>query len=643
MILLDFIHRIRPFNLALIIFLFFGLASNAQNVKELEFLLTQPELTQRERIDILYTLSRELTYVDHIKSLEYAEEALNLAIETNDSDGIGYSYRILSSIYAINDNYFMSMEYIHKALDIFEGRKDEEGIANCYISLGHIYRGLKNHGQEINFHSKSFEIFNRLGIKERIGVSAHNLGESLYNNNQFSKAEDLTRFAIRINDSILNLPVLSSCYKVMGLIKENENQIDSANYYYKKVLQISEELGDNAQKVATVKALMRLAEIAKTNKDYNLQFQYLEQAEAFCEKFNSNKSLLEVYHELQTFYLENKNTEKAMYYLNKYNELSNTIHRVQLEDRNRLTESMASIHHLNTTTAALEKENAAQASTIFYRNVSLFITALFLIGLFVVMRKLRRINKELIAQNKTINHQKNELQELNATKNKFFSIVAHDLRSPLASLKSFSSVLVDHIDLLSKEEILEMGKKLDISVDNTLKMADNLIVWAKSQMNVIEDKKEHINLKEVINDILVVFKEIANHKEIKLITSIMGDPYFMGDKDQVEFIIRNLINNAIKFTPRKGIVSVSLTQTTEHIKIVVADTGVGMSSKFRDNLFSIQKSKGIPGTEGEKGSGLGLVLSSEFVKRNDGEIHVESLEEKGTTITVTLTREKNVA
>lgn len=617
--------------------------TNAQNVQELEFLLSQPELTTRERIDILYTLSRELTYVDNIKSLKYAEEALHLAMEIQDIDGIAYSYRILSSIYAINDNYFMSMEYIHKALDIFEKRNDEEGIANCYISLGHIYRSLNNRSQEINFHKKSFEIFNRLNITERIGVSSHNLGESYYNNKEFKKAENLTRLAIRINDSILNLPVLSSCYKVIGLIKENENQIDSANYYFKKVLQISDELGENAQKVATVEALMQLATIAKANKNYNLQYEYLEQTKAFCEKFNLNQSLLQVYHKLQKFYLDFNNTEKATYYLNAYNELSNAVHRVQLEDRNRLTESMASIHQLNTTTAALEKENAAQASTIFYRNISLFITALFLIGLFIVLRKLRRINKELISQNETIHKQKSKLQELNATKNKFFSIVAHDLRSPLASLKSFSSVLVDHIDLLSKEEILNMGIKLDISVDNTLKMADNLIVWAKSQMNVIEDKKELINLKQVVNEVVQVFKEIASNKEVSLVTSIMGAPKFMGDKDQVEFIIRNLINNAIKFTPRKGMVNVSVTQTSNHIKIVVSDTGVGMTPEYRDNLFSIQKSKGIPGTEGEKGSGLGLVLSSEFVKRNDGKIQVESKEEKGTTITVTFSGERNVA
>ena len=346
---------------------------------------------------------------------------------------------------------------------------------------------------------------------------------------------------------------------------------------------------------------------------------------------------------MQTYYLNQNKLEKVKFYLNAYDELSSELHRVQLEDRNRLTESMSSIHQLNKTTEKLHKENAAQASTIFYRNISLYITSFFLIALFVVLRKLRINNRELKSQNNTINEQKLELHELNATKNKFFSIIAHDLRSPLASLKSFSTVLVEHIDHISKEEIQSMGEKLNTSVDNTLKMADNLIIWAQSQMNIIEDKKELINLREVVNDVCDIFTVIANNKEVRLIASVMDDPHFIGDKDQVEFVIRNLINNAIKFTPRKGVVNVSVTQTSNQIKIVVSDTGVGMSSKLGENLFSIQRPKGIPGTEGEKGSGLGLILSSEFVNRNDGEIHVVSQEAIGTTITVSFSNERKIA
>ena len=609
--------------------------TGAQSVEELQQSIPRPGLTEKERINTLYILSRELTYVDNIKSLEYAEEALSLATDINDIDGIAYSYRILSSIYALNDNYFMGMEYIQKAIDIFEDRGDKKGLANCYISLGHIYRSLNNREQEIEYHKKSFEAFTMQGIKERIGVSAHNLGESYYNNKEFIKAEQLTRLAIQINDSIANLPVLSSCYKVMGLIKENEGQLDSAGHYFNKVIKISDELGDNAQKVATAEAFIHLATMAGSAKNDALEFEYLANAEAFCRKYNLNKFLLRVYREMQTFYLKRNNIEKTGLYLNEYDEISQDLQRVQLEDRNRLTKSMASIHNLNKTTDKLLKENLAQASSIFNRNVSLLIGSLLLITLAVVLGKVKNINGKLKSRNATINQQKAELQELNATKNKFFSIVAHDLRSPLTSLKSFSSVLVEHIDFISKEEIQDMGKELGKSLDNTLKMADNLIIWAQSQMNVIKDKKEAISLKVTVYEICEIFSVIANNKEVELTALVTGDPHFIGDRDQVEFVIRNLVNNAIKFTPRKGSVKVTVVQTLDRIIITVSDTGVGMSHEISESLFSVQKPKSINGTEGEKGSGLGLVLSYEFIKRNGGEIHVASEENKGTDITVT--------
>ncbi|KAA2216594.1 tetratricopeptide repeat-containing sensor histidine kinase [Maribacter flavus] len=638
-----FLTGIRSRKFIFLLILLIGTIVRSQTIKELEYLLTQPELTSKEKIEILYTLSRELTYVDNLKSLKYAEKALQLSIELKDETGIAYSYRILSSIYAINDNYFMSTEYIHKAIDIFEKNSNKEGLANCYISMGHIYRSLNNRLQEINYHKKSFEIFKDLGITERIGVSAHNLGESYYNNKDLAEAENLTRYAIKINDSIRNLPVLSSCFKVMGLIKVNDDQIDSAKHYFKSILKISEELGKNSQKVATVEAMLQLAQIAKNEGDSSLQYSYLESTEAYCNKFHLNQPLLRVYKDLQAFYLERSNLEKVNYYFNAHNELSESIKRIQLEDRNRLTQSMASIHTLNRTTQALEKENAAQASTIVYRNISIIIILLFLIGFFLVLRKLKRINKELTEQNETIQTQKEELQELNATKNKFFSIVAHDLRSPLTSLKSFITVLVDHLDLLSKEEILNMGKQLSSSVDNTLKMTDNLIIWAKCQMNVLEDRTELISLKEIIDEVTEIFMVIASNKGVALETSVIGNPKFMGDKNQIEFVVRNLINNAIKFTPKNGIVKLSVTHTFKEIKIIISDTGIGMTPEFRKQLFSVQKPKGRNGTNGEKGSGLGLVLSSEFIKRNHGDIHVDSVEDRGTTITVTFSENQKVA
>lgn len=237
-------------------------------------------------------------------------------------------------------------------------------------------------------------------------------------------------------------------------------------------------------------------------------------------------------------------------------------------------------------------------------------------------------------QSEIINSQNHDLEILNATKDKFFSIVAHDLKTPLNSLKGFSTLLIDYYDSLSKEEIIKMSQELNNSVDSTIKMADNLITWARIQMNQIEYKPQLIQLKEIITNIFDIYKEVGKSKGININCFIDDSLTIVGDKNQIEFIIRNLVNNAIKFTNKDG--SVNITAKSLHdgnVEISVSDTGLGISDEIIDKLFSIGTMHGANGTEGEKGTGLGLMLSYEFIKLNGGEIKVESVLGKGTTFT----------
>lgn len=242
---------------------------------------------------------------------------------------------------------------------------------------------------------------------------------------------------------------------------------------------------------------------------------------------------------------------------------------------------------------------------------------------------------ELKNQSKIIQSQKENLETLNATKDKFFSIVAHDLKSPLNSLKAFSGLLIDHYDSLSKEEILSMSQQLRGSVDNTIKMADNLITWARIQMNDIQYIPEIIQVKELAGNICDVYKDVASSKGLN-VSCIVGDSLSIhGDKNQIEFAIRNLVNNAIKFTHSGGSVGLTAKSLSEkEIEISVSDSGVGISDEMRDKLFSIGKKQSTNGTDGEKGTGLGLMLSYEFIKLNGGQINVESKLGKGTTFYV---------
>ncbi|HTJ49270.1 MAG TPA: PAS domain S-box protein [Cyclobacteriaceae bacterium] len=230
-----------------------------------------------------------------------------------------------------------------------------------------------------------------------------------------------------------------------------------------------------------------------------------------------------------------------------------------------------------------------------------------------------------------------KIEELSNTKDKFFSIVAHDLKSPLNSLKSFSMLLINHIQHISKDEIVRISKDLEKSVDNTIKMTDNLITWAGIQMKGSAMQMEEVLVNDIISPVYEIYKQAAIAKKIKLTIHIHDNLKTYGDRNQLTFIIRNLINNAIKFTNKEGHVSLTAEPLENNaIMISVSDTGVGISEEQLEKLFSLRLKSNRNGTEGEKGTGLGLMLSYEFIKLNKGTIDVKSQEGVGTTFLVKL-------
>jgi signal transduction histidine kinase len=317
-------------------------------------------------------------------------------------------------------------------------------------------------------------------------------------------------------------------------------------------------------------------------------------------------------------------------YSNRAN--SDSLNQRQLRDRYNLTKSLIQTHELSKSKIELEKINLLQSQQIRNRNTVLLIIVISTAFLLWLLLKFTRLNKTLKDQNMIIESQKNELEILNNTKDKFFSIVAHDLKSPLNSLKSFSTLLIDHFDHLNKDEILNMSRQLRTSVDNTIKMADNLITWARIQMNDYQYNEEVFKVKDIASNICEVYKNIALEKGIDLSYSVGESITIIGDKNQIEFIIRNLVNNAIKFTHKNGLVSLTAKLLSSgEVQISVSDNGVGISDEAKSKLFSISKTQSTNGTAGEKGSGLGLMLSYEFVKLSGGQIEIESNVSKGTT------------
>ena len=230
----------------------------------------------------------------------------------------------------------------------------------------------------------------------------------------------------------------------------------------------------------------------------------------------------------------------------------------------------------------------------------------------------------------------NSLKELIATKDKLFSIVAHDLRSPFNSIIGFSELLIENSNDILLEDSEQYIKIINSSAKNTLILLDNLLNWAKSQTGQLSFNPEKILFSEVAQEIITLSKSIAKSKNIALECSCTDNLEIFVDVNMLNTVLRNLISNAIKFTNVGGHVKVNAALKQDHVEITISDNGIGIPKEKCNELFSIASNTTTPGTADENGSGLGLVLCKEFIQKNNGDIWVESEENKGSNFIFTL-------
>ncbi len=237
--------------------------------------------------------------------------------------------------------------------------------------------------------------------------------------------------------------------------------------------------------------------------------------------------------------------------------------------------------------------------------------------------------KERKLAQKALKESETKLIELNATKDKFFNIVAHDLKNPFTSLLGSTELLFENIDKMDLESIKRLAQILNDSSKSGYAILLNLLDWSRSQTGLIKFNPVRINLKSVVDDHISDFHLSSSNKNITIISEIEQDLIILADENMINTIMRNLLSNAVKFTHRYGQIVISATVKPNEIVISVKDSGIGLSSESLDKIFSIDSKHSKPGTDKEQGTGLGLKLCQEFVQKQGGEIWVNSEENKG--------------
>ena len=245
----------------------------------------------------------------------------------------------------------------------------------------------------------------------------------------------------------------------------------------------------------------------------------------------------------------------------------------------------------------------------------------------------KEIERQLVDSEKS-------LRELNAAKDKFFSIIAHDLKNPFMGILGFTEILNNSFAQYDDAEKMKMISFIKRSAESAYKLLENLLEWSRIQIGAANVTPVQTDLSILINDSITSLKDIAISKNVKIITAVQNETLVYADEEMVKTVIRNLLTNAIKFSHPDGYVKITAEDTKENIKFSVVDKGTGIKKELLDNLFRIDKSTTRKGTLGEKGTGLGLILCKEFTEKNNGVLTISSVENEGSTFSVILPKEK---
>jgi signal transduction histidine kinase len=269
-----------------------------------------------------------------------------------------------------------------------------------------------------------------------------------------------------------------------------------------------------------------------------------------------------------------------------------------------------------------------------WKLISIFLTVIIFVSLLTYY--FYNTSRKLLKAQQKISNQNEKLKKINAEKDTFFTIIAHDLKNFLSSIIGFSELLILKVN---DGDMVETKDYANVILNSSNKATDlllNLMEWSQSQTGRLKFNPETYNLDSLIAETLSLFNEYSKHKSINLVFEDFKETFVYADKHMISTVLRNLISNAIKYSKQNSEVVISLEELNEQIKVQVKDNGVGISTEMKNKIFTVGENVTTLGTESEKGTGLGLILCSEFIKKHGGEIWVDSEVEKGSTFSFTI-------
>ncbi|MEL6131757.1 MAG: ATP-binding protein [Bacteroidota bacterium] len=623
------------------------------------------------RVNAYNALSRAYRDIDREKAYQYAYEAEKIANIISYQRGLGEVFENYSMIAYRKGDLQVAHDHARQCLTIAEQTSDSSLISLAYSNIGLVQKDLGNTTESL----KCFDIVLRhergQGITEGLARALMNTGAVLYSLDEMDNAGRFFREAKNIGRQLKDTAVLVAALNNLGSYHQKNKQLDSAMYRYSEARSYAAKI-ENHNYWGTLAHNMGWLYLNLGR--YDTSFKYLSEALDIAQKFDLLRieaatlgSLAEhsfrqaAYAEAIAYGLHGYNVAKttsrlelskkalkplhksffatgqydsAYKYLHKYSAVNDSI--LALQENKRIKQlSISNEIAQKDFQLAQQKAKVDQEQKQTRRlTIAFFITTSLLLGLAYTWYRLRRANIQLEGHNNKIQTQHEQLTELNQIKDRVFSIISHDIRAPLNNIKGLMDILLVHA--LEEEQRQMIAGKVKKQVRETSDIFDNLLRWSRNQLLKNQTEASSFDIVELFKESADTFTQQATQKEIKLICAFPPQLFVFADREMIHTVIRNLLSNAIKFSPFQSEIRISHHIEGTSVILHVADQGMGIESGKLATIFDLKQNVSTPGTADERGTGLGLPISKEFIEQNGGSMWAQSILGEGSTFSFSL-------
>ena len=613
----------------------------------------QPDSSAFHKVDSLVNEYIKVSQSNPTKSLTFLDSAQNIAKQINYKKGIADITRQRGLFYTERGDVKTSMKMLYDALKIDEEINNQKGVGKDYLYIGLNYYYQQKYNEALEEMKKGLDVYSKINDAYGEVLIIANMGMIYREFNKYEQALECYYKAKNYYAEQKKEINLSAAENNIGNVYVDMKNYDEAIKHFLIAKQLKTK---NNQQYSLVYTLSNIGDVYVEKKEFNKAFEYYNQALKIAEEQKSTSLLKDVYFDISAAHEKNGNYKKALETFKASTSLKDSIvteeYQVELADMKIKygSEKKENENKILKTENELKTEKLTTATTqkIFFAVLSAFVIIVAFLLFFQYQNK-RKINKQLELVNQKINSQNNTLKQLNteliysedqltqmnATKSQLISMLSHDLYNPVTSIISYTNEIVTTANNLNPEEFKNSFIKLNNAAIPLKDLLDNILQWAKTQKQNIQPRIETVDLTACLEEVCFLYQPTAVFKKIKFSMLFDKNIQLSSDKLMIYFIFRNIINNAVKFSPSNKTLSVQAIHKNDFVSVVIKDEGKGFSI---DTLASLNAGNHQLAAASAEGSGIGLSISLQFVKLLNAKISFENNAHGGACVTISFPR-----